>query len=154
MYRIDRAETTRKCKHIVDNYQIRTQKDFANVYKDLYGTEISQTTVHRMFENANIETDKETGFYVYKAKELSSEDTTDEDLFSLLSAHSYGKYSHSKGVASIWLSVDFDTEKLIARRIYDFCDGNISILYGYLWLRCTDIDTYNRLKDVISVYKR
>lgn len=155
MYRSNRKTTTDRCREIVNSENIRTQKEFADIYKERYGEEISQTTVHRMFSNANISVDSETGFYAYKPNTIEAEDSEDI-LFTTLTQHSYGRYTHEKSVPSMWLSVDFDTENLVARRIYDYCGGNISIICGYgcLWLKCQDRETYDKLKPVLSKYKR
>ena len=148
-----RQEITERCKKIVEEHDVRTQTQFAKIYNEIYGTKICQATVHRMFAKANIIFSQEDEHYIYQPKSSSADDTADE-LFDFLSLHSYGKYTHEKGVPSIWLSVDFDTENLIAKAIYDYCNQNISIICGYgcLWLKCHDKDTYDNLKAILSKY--
>lgn len=154
LYRLDRKTITDRCREIVESEEIRTQAEFAEIYNKNYGDHISQTTVHRMFANANISINSETGLYTYKPNSPES-DNVEDALFTALTQHSYGKYSHEKSVPSMWLSVDFDTEALVARHIYDYCEGNISIISGYgcLWLKCHDRDTFDKLKPLLSKYK-
>ena len=152
MYRKNRQEITDRCIDIVTKYDIRTQGDFIKKYLQLHEENISQTTVHRMFANANICIDSESGLYKYHGKPYTSEPTEEEIFRRLLKEYSYGKYTHEKGISTIWLDVDFGMENFIARKIYDFCDGNVSIICGYgcLMMRCRTVSQYERLSKVLK----
>jgi len=161
MYRKGRAETTKRCVDIVNNNKIRTQTEFALKYYELYGENISQTTVHRMFENANIRINHATGFYEHFDKDMVSKDSikqiqNESELFDLLDLHSYGLYTHEQGVKMIYLSVDFSTEQMIASSIYDFCDRAVTILLGFgcLLIRCHTVEKYQKLRAVIKQHKK
>lgn len=156
MYRKNRNEITQRCIDIVEKNEIRTQKDFANMYYEKYGEKLSQPTVHRMFDNANICVDSETGFYKYHGKPYESEPTEEDFLKQLLKLHSYGKYTHEKGISTIWLDVDFGSENLLAKRICDYYDNGVSIICGYgcLMIRCRTVDTYEKLRTLLKDYKK
>lgn len=149
-----RKELIERCTAILSEYKVRTQREFAERYEEKYNIKICQATVHRMFAKANIDFSDKDDCYVCMPKS-ESEDSGD-NLSNLLSCYSYGKYTHEKGVPALWLSVDFDTENLIAKAIYDYCNQNISIICGYgcLWLKCHDKDTYEALKTVISKHSK
>ena len=161
MYRKNRSEDSKRCIEIVTNNDIRTQTEFALKYFELYGKNISQSTVHRMFTNANIRIDLATGFYKHFDKNLVSKNSIERiknetELFDLLDLHSYGKYTHEKGVKSIFLSVDFNTEQIIASSIYDFCNGEVTILFGFgcLLIRCHTVEKYEKLRIELSKHKQ
>lgn len=161
MYRKERAEVTKRCVDIVNSYEIRTQTEFALKYNELYKKSISQTTVHRMFENANIRINHATGFYEHFDKDMVSKDSikqiqNESELFDLLDLHSCGLYTHEKGVKMIYLSVDCSTEQMIASLIYDFCDGYVTILLGFgcLLIRCHTVAKYKKLCSAIRQHKK
>lgn len=155
-----KKQRIKRARYIVDNNEITQQSEYSSAYEKEYSESISQPSIVRIFKEAGIYKDKDTNRYMYYQSQEDIEADRQKELKDaleyMLEKYSFSaEYTASKDKEFI-LSVDPDSTTLTAKAIYDYCNGNIFIFYGYgcLLIKCKSKPEYGKLLQFIKSFYR
>ena len=163
-----------KIKYILNRYTIRTEKDFSDKYSyaEEFDDTMAQSTAHRKFKHYGIIKDAEKKRYVYVGKKLREPTTKLDELCNLLNCYCDGIVSKDDEKMEMWISVDAETERIIAAKMTDYffskiprltvtnktketkdtsLSKRICILVGYSCLFIKNVSSESTYKEIIDL---
>ena len=111
-----------KIKYILSKHKIRTEEEFSKKYNDSkkFDDIMSQSTAHRRFKHYGIVKDPIENKYIYVGKKLREPTTKEDELCNLLNCYCDGIISKDDEKMEMWISVDAETERIIAAKMTDY----------------------------------